>query len=149
MGAGNCRWRGQFRFAGGVVGRQCLTLIVGHQAFHAVENIESPIENAIRRIRLFFPLPAEESIAEALTKFLGSRAGPSMSELQPDMTMGEVLDLAKDHLWTSPEFAHMLELAGIEAFDDQFEQMTFRDFVRYAASRKGGNAQPGAGGNSR
>ncbi len=57
------------------------------------------------------------------------------------MTMGEVLDLAKDHLWTTAEFAHMLELAGIEAFDDQFEQMTFREFVRYAAMRKSGSAQ--------
>ena len=51
--------------------------------------------------------------------------------------MGEVLDLTQDHLWTPPEFAHMLELAGIEAFDE-FEQMTFREFVRYAASRKPG-----------
>jgi hypothetical protein len=59
------------------------------------------------------------------------------------MTLGEILDLAKDHLWTTPEFAHMLELAGIEAFDDQFEQMTFRDFVRYAATRKSQCAQQG------
>jgi len=100
-----------------------------------LENTESATEIAIRRIRLFFPLPGEERIAVALTKFWGSRAGSRIVELNPDMTMGEVLDLARDHLWTSPEFAHMLELAGIEAFDDQFEQMTFRDFVGYAASR--------------
>jgi hypothetical protein len=37
------------------------------------------------------------------------------------MTLGEILDLAQDHLWATPEFAHMLELAGIESFDDQFE----------------------------
>ena len=101
-----------------------------------MENIESKTDIAIRRIRLFFPLPGEEHIAVALTQFWGKRAGSRIVELKPDMTMGEVLDLAKDHLWTSPEFAHMLELAGIEAFDDQFEQRTFRDFVRYAASQK-------------
>ena len=58
------------------------------------------------------------------------------------MTMSEVLDLAKDKLWTTPEFGHMLELAGIEAFDEQLEQMTFRDFVRYSASQKPKPAQP-------
>ncbi len=108
-----------------------------------MENIESAAEIAIRRIRLFFPLPGEEHIAVALTKFWGSRAGSRIVELKPEMTMGEVLDLAEDHLWTSPEFAQMLELAGIGVFDDQFEQMTFRDFVRYAASRKSESAQQG------
>ena len=72
-------------------------------------------DTAIRRIRLFFPLPGEECIAVPLTEFWASRAGSRMAELKPEMTMGEVLDLAKDHLWTSPEFAHMLELASIEA----------------------------------
>jgi hypothetical protein len=57
------------------------------------------------------------------------------------MCLGEVLDLAQDHLWTTPEFALMLELAGIESFDDQFEQMTLRDFVRYAASQRAESAQ--------
>jgi hypothetical protein len=90
---------------------------------------------------LFFPLAGEEELAVALTSFLGAKAGPRIVDLRPDMTMGEVLDLAQDHLWTTPEFGHMLELAGIGAFDDQFEQMTFRDFVRYAASRRGGSAQ--------
>lgn len=89
----------------------------------------------IEKIRLFFPLPCEERIAVALTKFWESRAGPRIADLSPDMTLGEVLDLAQDHLWTTAEFAHMLELAGIESFDDQYEQMTLRDFVRYAASR--------------
>lgn len=119
-----------------------LILIVGRQESHVVENIESPIEFAMRRIRLLFSSPGEERIAVALTKFWGSHAGPRIVELQPDMTMGEILDLAKDHLWTSPEFAQMLELAGVESFDDQFEQMTFRDFVRYAASRQSESAQP-------
>ena len=77
----------------------------------------------------------------ALTGFWGSRAGTRIVDLRPEMTMGEVLDLARDRLWTTPEFAHMLELADIEAFDDQFEQMTFRGFVRYAASRKSEFAQ--------
>jgi hypothetical protein len=108
-----------------------------------MENTDSPTRIAMKRIRLFFPLPAEEQIAVALTEFWGSRAGPRIVDLKPDITMGEVLDLARDHLWTTPEFAHMLELAGIEAFDDQFEQMTFRDFVRYAASRKSESAQQG------
>ena len=98
MGAGNPRWRCQFRFAGSVIGRGCLTLIVGRQAFHAVENIESPVECAVRRMRLFFPLPGEEHIAVALTRFWGSRAGHRIVELQPDLTMGEVLDLAEDPL---------------------------------------------------
>ncbi len=111
-----------------------------------MENGGSATDSAIRRIRLFFPVPGEEQIAVALTKFWASRAGSSILELKPDMTMGEVLDLAKDHLWTSPEFAQMLELAGIEAFDDQFEQMTFRDFVRYAASRKFRSIQGGCAG---
>jgi hypothetical protein len=119
------------------------TFFVGRQASRVMENIESATKIAIRRIRLFFPLPSEEQIAVALTEFWGSRAGSRIVELKPDMTMGEILDLAKDHLWTSPDFAHMLELAGIEAFDDQFEQMTFRDFVRYAASRKSESAQQG------
>jgi hypothetical protein len=100
-----------------------------------MENPESPTDIAIERIRLFFPLPDEEHIAVALTRFWGSHAGPRITDLAPAMTMGEVLDLAQDHLWTTPEFAHMLELAGIGAFDDQFEQMTMRDFVRYAAHR--------------
>ncbi len=106
-----------------------------------MENTEPPIDIAVNRIRLFFPLPSEEQIAVALTEFWGARAGRRIVELQPDMTMGEVLDLAEDHLWTTPEFAHMLELAGIEAFDDCFEQMTLRDFVRYAASRRSESAQ--------
>jgi hypothetical protein len=55
------------------------------------------------------------------------------------MTIGEVLDLGRDHLWTTPEFSLMLELAGIESFDEQFEHMTFREFVRYSASQ---NSQP-------
>ena len=114
---------------------------VGRQARHGMENIESPKEIAIRRIRLFFPLPGEEHIAVALTAFWAPRAGPRIVDLKPDMTMGEVLDMANDHLWTSREFAHMLELAGIDAFDAQFEQMTFRDFIRYAASRKSESAQ--------
>jgi hypothetical protein len=37
----------------------------------------------------------------------------------------------------------MLELTGIEAFDDQFEQMTFREFVRFAANRESATAQRG------
>ncbi len=106
-----------------------------------MEETESPTDIAIKRMRLFFPLPAEEHIAMALTEFWGSRAGSRILELKPDMPMGEVLDLAKDHLWTTPEFAHMLELAGIESFDDQFEQMTFRDFVRCAVSRGSESAQ--------
>ena len=111
---------------------------------HAMENAESPTDIAVKRIRLLVPLPGEEQIAVALTEFWGSRAGLRIMELKPELTMGEVLDLAKDHLWTTPEFAHMLELAGIEAFDDQFEQMTFRDFVRYAAIQRSESAQPGA-----
>ena len=99
-----------------------------------MENTESPTDIAVKRIRLFFPLQGAEHIAVA---------GPRILDLKPDMTMGEVLDLAKDHLWTTPEFAHMVELAGIEAFDDQFEQMAFRDFVRYAANRKSESAQQG------
>jgi len=95
---------------------------------------KSPSEIAIARIRLFFPLPHEERVAVALASFLAVRAGPPIVELVPDMTMGEVLDLAKDHLWTTPEFEQMLELAGVEAFDDQFEQMTFRECVRCASS---------------
>ncbi len=106
-----------------------------------MESPETPTDIAIKRIRLFFPLPGEEHIAVALTEFVGSRAGSRILDLKPDMTMGEVLDLAKDHLWTTPEFSHMLELAGIEAFDDQFERMTFRDLVRYAASQKSESAQ--------
>jgi hypothetical protein len=109
-----------------------------------METPETPTDIAIKRIRLFFPLPGEEHIAVALTEFWGSRAGSRIVDLKPEMTMREVLDLAKDHLWSSPEFAHMLELAGIEAFDDQFEQMTLRDFVRYAAIRRSESAEPGA-----
>jgi hypothetical protein len=96
---------------------------------------------AIDRIRLFFPLPDEEQIAVKLTTLFARHAGPPIVEIIPDMTMGEVLDLAQDHLWPRPEFELMLELAGIEAFDEEFEQMTFREFVRYAASRKAEIAQ--------
>jgi hypothetical protein len=106
-----------------------------------MENSESPTGAAIRRIRLLFPLPGEEHIAVALTELWGSRAGLRIMDLSPDMSMSEVLDLAQDHLWTTPEFERMLELAGIEAFDGQFEQMTFREFVRYAASRRSEPAQ--------
>ena len=102
---------------------------------------KSPTDIAIERIRLFFPLPSEEQIAVALTAFWAAHAGHRIVDLRPDMTLGEVLDLAQDHLWTTPEFAHMLELAGIESFDDQFEQMTLREFVRYAASQRGESAQ--------
>lgn len=109
-----------------------------------MESPESLTDIAIKRIRLFFPLPDEEHIAVALTEFLASRAGSKIVDLKPDMTMSEVLDLANDHLWTTPEFAHMLELAGIQAFDDQFEQMTFRDFVRYAATQRSASAEPNA-----
>ena len=70
-----------------------------------MENLKST-DMAIERIRLFFPLPAEEDIAVALTGFWGSRAGARIVDLRPEMTMGEVLDLTKDHLWTTPEFAH-------------------------------------------
>src|SRR5690348_9919003 len=108
-----------------------------------MQNTESPTDIAIKRIRLLFPIPGEEHIALALTEFLGSRAGPRILDLKPDISMGEVLDLAKDHLWATPEFAHMLELTGIEAFDDQFEQMTFREFVRFAANRESATAQRG------
>ena len=101
-----------------------------------MQNSESATNAAKKRIRLFFPLPGEERLAVALTEFWGAHAGPRINELRPEMTMGEILDLAQDHLWTTEEFAHMLDLVGIEAFDEQFEQMTFRDFVRYAASRK-------------
>jgi len=117
---------------------------VRREALDIMESPETPTDIAIKRIRLFFPLPGEESIAVALTEFWGSRAGSRIVELRPEMTMGEVLDLAKDHLWTTPEFAHMLELVGIRAFDDQFEQMTFRDFVRYAAIQRSESAEPGA-----
>jgi len=96
----------------------------------------APTEIAIERIRLFFPLPEEEQVAVALVAFLGHRAGSAIADLTPDMARGEVLDLARDHLWVTPEFSQMLELVGIEAFDDQFEQMTFREFVRYSASRR-------------
>ena len=113
-----------------------LSWFVGRQTQHAMEKPESATDIAVKRIRLFFPVPGEEHIAVALTEFCGSRAGSRILDLKADMTMGELLDLAQDHLWTTPEFAHMLELAGIEAFDEQFEQMTFRDFVRYAATRK-------------
>ena len=109
-----------------------------------MESPETPTDIAIKRMRLFFPLPGEEHIAVALTGFWGARAGSRILDLKPEMTMGEVLDLAKDHLWTTPEFAQMLELAGIEAFDDQFEQMTFRDFVRYAAIQRSESAERGA-----
>jgi hypothetical protein len=110
-----------------------------------MKDASSPTEAAVDCIRLFFPLAGEEELAAALTRFFGAKAGPRIVDLRPDMTMGEVLDLAQDHLWTTPEFGHMLELAGIEAFDDQFEQMTFRDFVRYAASRKGISDQENQG----
>ena len=106
-----------------------------------MDDHESPTDIAVKRIRLFFPLPNEERIAVSLTEFWASRAGPGIVDLRPDMIMGEALDLAKDQQWTTPEFAHMLELAGIEAFDDQFEHMTFRDFVRYAASRNSESTQ--------
>ncbi len=98
----------------------------------------TPTDAAIERIRLFFPIPEEERVAVALTAFFGRRAGSRIRDLRPDLTMGDVLDLASDHLWTTEEFSLMLDLAGIDAFDDQFEQMTFREFVRYSASR---NAQ--------
>jgi hypothetical protein len=99
----------------------------------------TPTDVAVKRMHLFFPLPEEERLAVALTSFLGARAGARILELSPEMVMGEVLDLAADRQWTTPEFSHMLELAGIEAFDEQFEQMTFREFVRYSASRKSGS----------
>ena len=99
----------------------------------------SPTDIAIECMRLFFPLPQEERVAVALTSFLGPRAGPRIVDLRPEMTIGEVLDLGRDHLWTTPEFSQMLELAGIESFDEQFEQMTFREFVRYSASQ---NSRP-------
>jgi hypothetical protein len=102
---------------------------------------KSPTEMAIERIRLFFPLPDEEQIAVALTALFARHAGPPITEIKPDMTMGEVLDLAQDRLWTRPEFELMVESAGIEAFDEEFEHMTFREFVRYAASRKAESAQ--------
>jgi hypothetical protein len=105
---------------------------------------KSPTDLATDRIRLFFAVPNEERIAVALTRFFAARTGPAVMDLRPEMTMGEVLELARDHLWTTPEFEHMLELAGIEAFDDQFEQMTFRDFVRYASSRNPEALQLGA-----
>ncbi len=95
----------------------------------------TPTDAAVDRIRLFFPIPEEERVAVALTTFFGPRAGSRIRDLLPDMTMGEVLDLANDHVWTTEEFSLMLDLAGIDAFDKQFEQMTFRDFVRYSASR--------------
>jgi hypothetical protein len=82
---------------------------------------KSPTQAVVERMRLFFPLPGEERIAVALTSFLGPRAGSGIVNLRPDMAMGEVLDLAQDHRWTTPEFSLMLELAGIEAFDGQFE----------------------------
>jgi hypothetical protein len=104
----------------------------------------SPTGIATERIRLFFPLPEEEQVAVALMGFLGPRAGAGISELTPDMTMGEVMDLSRDHLGTPPEFSQMLELAGIEAFDDQFEQMAFREFVRYSAGRRTRQMKGGA-----
>lgn len=122
-------------------GAGSVILVVKPEQNHTVGEPRSPTDIAMERIRLFFPLPDEERIALALTSFLGPRAGARIVDLRPDMRMGEVLDLARDHLWTTPEFGRMLELAGIEAFDDQFEQMTFREFVRYSASRKSESAQ--------
>jgi hypothetical protein len=94
------------------------------------------IDLVIHQVRLWFPLPEEEQIAVALMQFLVMRIGDQVLDLRPDSIMGEVLDLAKAEEWTTAEFGHMLELAGLEAFDDELEQMTFREFVRYAASRK-------------
>ena len=74
-----------------------------------MESAETPTDIAVKRIRLFFPLPGEERIAVALTEFWGARAGFRIVDLKPDMKMGEVLDLAKDHLWTAPDFAQMLD----------------------------------------
>jgi len=102
---------------------------------------KNPAELAIKRIHLFFPAPAEEKIALALTAFWAVRAGDRIQELHPDLRMSEVLDLAHDRLWTTPEFSQMLELAGIDSFDEQFEQMTFREFVRYAAARSSDDAR--------
>ena len=99
---------------------------------------KSPTEVALERVRLFFPLPDEEQVAVALTTLFGRHAGPPIIEIRPNMTMGEVLDLAQDHTWPRPEFELMLEVAGIEAFDDEFEHMTFRELYAYAASRKTG-----------
>jgi hypothetical protein len=96
----------------------------------------SPTDVALDLILLCFPLPEEGGIAVALTTFLGPRAGTRIVDLRPDTTMHEVPDLAGADLWTTAEFSRMLELAGIEAFDDQFGHMTFRDFVRYAANRR-------------
>ena len=97
---------------------------------------KSPTDLALDMVRLWFPLPQEEQIAVALMQFLATRTGNQMMDLRPETTMGEVLDLAKADGWTTAEFGYMLELAGLEAFDDELEQMTFREFVRYAAARK-------------
>ncbi len=92
-------------------------------------------EKAVELIRLYFPVPEEEQRAVSLTTFLGQRAGPGIVDLRPDMSMSKVLELAGAKLWTTAEVSRLLELAGIDAFDEQFEQMTFREFVRYSVSR--------------
>ena len=63
-----------------------------------MESSENSIDVAIRRIRLFFPLPGEEHIAVALIEFWGSRAGSRIADLKPDMSMGEILDLVRKTL---------------------------------------------------
>jgi len=96
---------------------------------------KSPIDVALDLIRLSFPLPEEERMAVALTVFLRTRAGNRIEELKPDMPMAQILDLGGAEKWTTAECSRMLELAGVEAFDEQFRQMTFREFVRYAVHR--------------
>ncbi len=102
--------------------------------------VRTPTDVALDLIRLYFPLPEEEQIAVALTRFLGTRADNRITELTPDIPMHEVLELGGSEQWTTAECNRMLELAGIEAFDDQFSHMTFREFVRYAARTKSKSA---------
>ena len=90
---------------------------------------KSPTDIALNLIRLSFPLPEEEQIAVALTTFLGTRADNRITELRPDMRMREVLDLGGSGEWTTAECSRMLELAGVEAFDDQFAEMSFREQI--------------------
>ena len=105
-----------------------------------MRDLKPTTQSIIEFVRLLFPLPQEEEIAVALTRFLAVHAGSQIDGLRPEMTMEEVLQLGRSDTWSTVEFSYMLELAGIETLEDELAQMTFREFVRFCAGERQASA---------
>ena len=93
---------------------------------------------------MFFPSPHEEDVAVWWADFLSAFVGEQVSMLRPNTCFSEIFSWVESHsddpvrfvLAVMEEFSIGEWSLDLHGFLDYLRQMTFREFVEYAAKRQ-------------